>query len=179
MRRVLIGALILAVLAFVAWRVTHRTRAPRVAAPAPADTANAGVKAVKLYFGATDGDGLVTETREVMDASDVHTRIATLVEQLDRGPLHGGVAVLPAGTAVLHAYLDDRGLLTLDLSKAFVQGFHGGSTTEWLAVASLVRTLADNVPEVKRIELACGGTSIATLGGHLALDRPLEVSEWP
>ena len=179
MRRVLIGALVVAVLAFVAWRVWHRTRTLRPVAVTVADTTTAGVKAVRLYFGTPDGDGLAVETREVMDAPDVHARIATLVQQLERGPAHGGVAVLPPGTAVLHVYLDDRGLLTLDLSRAFVQDFHGGSTTEWLAVASIVRTLGDNVPEVKRIQLACNGVAIPTLGGHLALDRPLEVSEWP
>lgn len=179
MRRVLIGALVLAVLAFAAWRGWERVRAPRHVAVLPVDTTTAGVKAVRLYFGAPDGDGLAAETREIMDSPDVHSRIAMLVQQLDRGPTRGGVAVLPHGTYVLHAYLDDRGLLTLDLSKAFMQGFHGGSTAEWLAVASLVRTLGDNVPEVKRIQLACGGAAIPTLGGHLPLDRPLDVSEWP
>jgi hypothetical protein len=46
-------------------------------------------------------------------------------------------------------------------------------------VASLVRTLGANLPEVKRVLLVCGGAPIATLGGHLALDRPLEVSAMP
>ena len=177
MRRVLIGALVLAVLAFAAWRGWERARARHVAV-LPVDTTTAGVKAVRLYFGAPDGDRLAAETRRSWTRRTC-IRVAMLVQQLDRGPAHGGVAVLPPGTYVLHAYLDDRGLLTLDLSKAFMSGFHGGSTAEWLTVASLVRTLGDNVPEVKRIQLACGGAAIPTLGGHLALDRPLDVSEWP
>jgi len=69
--------------------------------------------------------------------------------------------------------------MTLDLSRAFVQGFHGGSTAEYLAIASLVRTIADNVPEVKRLLLVCGGEPLSTLGGHLPLDRPIDVSDWP
>jgi hypothetical protein len=80
---------------------------------------------------------------------------------------------------VLHVYLDDRGLMTLDLSRAFQQGFHGGSSAEYLAVASLVRTIGANLPEVKRVLLVCGGAPIASLGGHLPLDRPIEVSELP
>ena len=50
---------------------------------------------------------------------------------------------------------------------------------EYLAVASLVRTLGANLPEVKRILIVCGGRPMATLGGHLPLDQPLDVNDWP
>jgi hypothetical protein len=69
--------------------------------------------------------------------------------------------------------------MTLDLSGAFRQRFRGGSATEYLAIASLVRTLSANLPEVKRLLVVCGGRPIASLGGHLALDRPLEIGDWP
>ena len=65
--------------------------------------------------------------------------------------------------------------MTLDLSRAFQQGFRGGAGAEYLAVASLVRTIGANMPEVKRVLLISGGMPIATLGGHLALDRPIDV----
>jgi hypothetical protein len=87
------------------------------------------------------------------------------------------VAALPAGTSVLHVYLDERGLMTLDLSRAFQQGFQGGSNAEYLAVASLVRTIGANIPEVQRVLLVCGGNPLPTLGGHLPLDRPIEVGD--
>ncbi|MBI1799349.1 MAG: GerMN domain-containing protein, partial [Candidatus Eisenbacteria bacterium] len=69
--------------------------------------------------------------------------------------------------------------MTLDLSRAFVSGFHGGSNAEYVAVASLVRTLGANLPEVKRVLLVCDGAPIATLGGHLPLDQPFDVQDWP
>jgi hypothetical protein len=137
------------------------------------------VKAVRLYFGAADGDSLVAEPREMIEPSGLHDRVAALVAELDRGPRGRGVAVLPAGTSVLRVFLDDRGLMTLDLSGAFRQRFRGGSTAEYLAVASLVRTLGANVPEARRVVVICAGRPIATLGGHLPLDRPLDVSDWP
>ena len=71
-------------------------------------------------------------------------------------------------------YRDDHGLLTVDLSGSFRQGFRGGATAEYLAIASLVRTLAANLPEVERVLVVCAGRPIATLGGHLPLDRPLD-----
>ena len=179
MKRIVIGVMAFGVIAFVAWGWWARARAPRTAMPATADTTGTGVRAATLWFGAPDGSGLVSERRELPDAPGLHERVSALIAELERGPKAGGVAVLPSGPYLLHAYADDRGLLTLDLSRSFVQGFHGGSTAEWLAVASLVRTVGENVPEVKRVLIVCGGAPIATLGGHLPLDRPLDVSEWP
>ena len=179
MKRALIGGLLLAVLASAGWYWLGRGRPAATLAPAGADSVRVGVRAVRLYFGAASGDSLVGEPREMLEASGLHDRVAGLVAELDRGPRRRGVAVLPAGTSVLHVYLDDRGLMTLDLSGVFRQGFRGGSTAEYLAVASLVRTLGANVPEVKRVLIVCAGRPIATLGGHLPLDQPLDVSDWP
>jgi len=178
-RRVLvIGLLVACVLASLLGYGLHRR--PRTAGiPAPADSARAGVKTVRLYFGAVSGDSLVSEARELVEATTLHDRVAGLVAELDLGPRGRGVAVLPAGTSVLHVYLDDHGLMTLDLSGAFRQRFHGGTSTEYLAIASLVRTVGANLPEVKRLLVVCGGRPIASLGGHLALDRPLEIGDWP
>jgi hypothetical protein len=174
-----IGLLVACVLASLLSYGLHRR--PRTAGvAAPADSVRApGVKTVRLYFGAVSGDSLVSEVRELAEATTLHDRVAGLVAELDLGPRGHGVAVLPAGTSVLHVYLDDHGLMTLDLSGAFRQRFRGGSATEYLAIASLVRTLNANLPEVKRLLVVCGGRPIASLGGHLALDRPLEIGDWP
>jgi hypothetical protein len=34
------------------------------------------------------------------------------------------------------------------------------------------------MPDVDRVLILCGGASLHTLGGHLPLDRPLEVDRW-
>lgn len=175
----MLGLTIAAVLAWLAWRVPVPTRAPVEPASAPADTLAAGLKAVRLYFASPDGEGLVSESRELPESPTLHERAAALVAELDKGPGAAGVAALPPGTSLLHVYLDDEGLLTVDLSRAFQQGFRGGADAEYLAVASLVRTLGANLPEVKRVLIVCGGASLETLGGHLPLDRPIDVSEMP
>lgn len=179
MRRLLVGLLVIAVLAWLGWQAWRVRNAPvRPAAPA-ADSSAAGVRAMRLFFGSASGDSLVSEARELVEPASLHERVTALVAELDRGPRGRGVAVLPAGTSVLHAYLDDRGLMTLDLSGAFQRRFRGGSTAEYLALASLMRTLGSNLPDVKRVRIVCVGRPLATLGGHLPLDRPLEVSDWP
>jgi len=179
LRRLLIGTLVIAVLAWAMWRWRAAPRPSETHEAAHSDSTGAGFKAAILYFASPSGDSLVSEAREMLEVQSLHERVAALVGELDRGPSAGGVAALPAGTSVLHVYLDDRGLMTLDLARAFQQGFRGGSSAEYLAVASLVRTMGANLPEVKRVLIACGGEPLATLGGHMALDRPIEVSELP
>ncbi|HUK64210.1 MAG TPA: GerMN domain-containing protein [Dongiaceae bacterium] len=178
-RRTMLVTVVLGALVVTGWWWSRRPHSREVPAPSAADSARAGVRSVGLYFAAPGGDSLVKEAREVVDSPDVGRRIRVLVSELDRGPRGRGVAALPAGTGVLHCYLDDGGLLTLDLTGAFRQGFRGGTTAEYLAIGSLVRTLGANVPEVKRVLIICVGRPIATLGGHLPLDQPLDVHDWP
>jgi spore germination protein GerM len=148
------------------------------AVPGDADSTITTLRSTSLWFASTDGDSLTLETREIAEEPDLHARIATLIAALEQGPRQGGTRVIPEGTALLHAYLDDSGLLTLDLSLPFRQGFRGGPRAEELALGSLVRTLAANLPEVRRIRLACGGAALPTLGGHFPLDQPLDPTDW-
>lgn len=174
-----LGGLILAVLAWAAWRWSRRSGEPTVVEPAASDTVGTGFQSARLWFAAGDGEALVSEPREVIEQAGLHERVAALLDELVRGPTGAGLTLLPAGTTLRHAYLDDRGLLTLDLSGAFRSGFRGGAGAEELAVGSLVRTLGDHLPGVKRVMIVCEGVPLASLGGHLPLDRPLELADWP
>ena len=175
--RVLIGLLVVAALAFVGVQTWNAQRGPALLTGTPSDSSQAGIHSVTLWFADAGGDSLVREVRELPELTGLHERVSQLVDALVQGPARGGIAVVPNGTVVLHAYLDDRGQLTLDLSRAFQQGFHGGSREEALVVGSLVRTVGSNLPEVKRVLFACGGAPIASLGGHLPLDLPLDPHE--
>jgi spore germination protein GerM len=175
----ILGGLILAVLAWAAWRWSLRSGEMQVVDRAAADSAGTGFRSARLWFVARSGEALVSEPREVIEQSGLHERVAALLDELVRGPAGAGLTLLPAGTTLRHAYLDDRGLLTLDLSGAFRSGFRGGAGAEELAVGALVRTLGDNLPEVKRVLIVCEGVPLASLGGHLPLDRPLELADWP
>jgi hypothetical protein len=178
MRRVLIVVAVIAVLAWLAWRWAAMPARPPVATVG-VDSVGTGFKSARLFFAAPSGDSLVSEAREMAELQGVHERVAALVQALDRGPTGRGVAALPSGTSVLHVYMDDRGRMTIDLSRAFRQKFRGGANAEYLAIASLIRTVGANVPEVRSVLLVCEGTSLATLGGHVPLDQPIEVSALP
>lgn len=178
MKRLLILVGVVLVASALAWKV-WTDRAPRsVPPPVWSDSTGTGLRAVTLWFGSATGDSLVGEVRELPELPGVHERAAAAVAALEQGSREGGVRVIPAGTTVIHAYLDDAGLLTLDLSRPFRQGFAGGARTEELAIAALVRTVSACVPEAKRIRIVCGGAAFPSLGGHFPLDRPLDPEDW-
>jgi len=174
--RVFLGLLAVAAAIYAGWRL-WAPATEEVPVPAPADTTGEGVRVVTLWVAADTGDSLVALSQPMVEREDLHARLEALVEALSR-PTRRGVPALPAGTTVLHAYLDERGLLVLDLSRSFAQGFNGGSRAEDMAVGSLLRTVGANVPQVRRVLLTCDGAALASLGGHVPLDRPLEIQDW-
>ena len=121
--RVVLGLVVIAVLAWAAWRYSG-PRPVETSGSSP-DSAGVGIKATRLYFASPTGDSLVSESRELPEAQSLHERVTALVSELDRGPTAGGVAALPAGTSVIHVYLDDRGLLFMAAEGRRVVGlFH-------------------------------------------------------
>ena len=176
-RFIVLGVLLVA--AALLWRsCTSRAPAPLVE-PAANDSTGAGLRAITPWFASPEGDSLVSESREMPERPGLHERVAALVAALEQGPREAGARTLPEGTMLLHAFLDDAGLLTLDLSRPFRQGFQGGARAEELTLGSLVRTIATGVPDAKRIRIVCAGVSLPTLGGHFPLDQPLDPDDWP
>ena len=173
-------------IAVLAWALGQARRASELRANGPQgfdttaarDTGRAEPLTVRLYFASPGGDSLLGETRTVSARPGLHGRVEVLVRELVRGARHGGVPLLPPGTSVRHVYVDHRGLMTLDLTPAFRDRFHGGSTAEYFALGSLVRTLLDNVPEARAVRFACAGEPLETLGGHFACDPPFERADF-
>jgi spore germination protein GerM len=170
--------LVLIALALFARQWFDRRQEPEPLPVAP-DSAETSVRSVALWFASPEGDSLVLEPRDLAEPADFHARLAALVAALEQGPRGDAARTLPQGTELLHAYLDEAGILTLDLSLTFRQGFQGGARAEELTVASLVRTVSANVPEARRIRIVCGGAAFSSLGGHFPLDRPLDPDDWP
>ena len=178
LRRWIVLGLVLIVLALVARQGFDR-RNQLDPLPVAPDSSASSVRSATVWFASAEGDSLVPEPRDLPEQADLHTRVAALVAALEQGPRGEAARTLPEGTTLLHAYLDETGLLTLDLSLAFRQGFQGGARVEELIVGSLVHTVSANVPEAKRIRIVCGGAAFSSLGGHFPLDRPLDPDDWP
>jgi hypothetical protein len=167
-----------AVVALVGWYFTRREAAEpalsvgEVALPR-------GLRSATLFFASPAGDSLVAIERQVLETERVTETVRGLIDELVRGPGTASArAVFPGGVSVRHVFLDESGGVYVDFSADFARRFRGGSTAEYLVLASLVRTLAVNLPTVNAVVVTVGGHPVSTLGGHFGLEEPLAVSEW-
>jgi spore germination protein GerM len=78
---------------------------------------------------------------------------------------------LAAGADIPDVYLVDPGLAVIDTNAAFADSHRSGVLVEELTVASLVQTLAANVPGVNRVKILVNGKERPTLAGHADLTQ--------
>ena len=83
---------------------------------------------------------------------------------------------LGPGAEVRDVYLVDPGLAVIDVNDAFADGHRSGVLVEELTVASLVQTLAANIPGINRVKILVGGQERQTLAGHADLSCTYDVS---
>jgi spore germination protein GerM len=105
-------------------------------------------------------------------------QVRAVYRELVAGPAENHVALFPEGTELVNAYLTPRGTLYLDWNRTLVTGFRGGSGRERLLLWSIVRTAAENLPEVEQVAILVDGNPVESIGGHYDVLAPLAVSEW-
>jgi hypothetical protein len=76
---------------------------------------------------------------------------------------------LGPGSEVRAVYLVDPGLVVIDLNAALANGHRSGVLEEELTIASLIQTLAANIPGILRVKILVEGKERETLAGHADL----------
>jgi hypothetical protein len=76
---------------------------------------------------------------------------------------------LAPGAEIRQVFLVDPGLAVIDINSAFVEGQVSGVLPEELTIASLVQTLATNMPGLTRVKFVVDGKEQETLAGHADL----------
>lgn len=137
-----------------------------------------GIRGVYLYFAVPGSDLVAAEYRDVVVKDRAADRVRAIYRELLAGSGGSYESPIPSGVELLNAYYTSRGILYLDWSRALVSEFRGGSGRERQILASIVRTAADNLPDVREIAILVEGNPIETIGGHYDLMSPLSVSEW-
>src|SRR5271155_3189009 len=97
---------------------------------------------------------------------------ALLALYLDKSSPHP----LPEGADIRSVYLVDPGLAVIDINAAFADGHRSGVLSEELTVASLIQTLAANLPGVLKVKILVEGKQRETLAGHADLSGFFDVS---
>ncbi len=145
------------------------------ASPAPPDGAAGAAErriSVRLYFEAPEGNGLLSEEREIVFSDDLPGQLRTLVEELVRGPTSELLPTLPPQTRVLEVFVTARGVAYVNLSGE-ATGLPGGSKSELLTVYSVVNSLVTNFPAVSRVQILVEDRIVSSFSGHVDLSRPL------
>jgi hypothetical protein len=83
---------------------------------------------------------------------------------------------LAPGAEVRDVYLVDPGLAVIDTNDAFADGHRSGVLVEELTLASMVQTLAANIPGINRVKILVGGKERETLAGHADLSCTYDVA---
>lgn len=144
--------------------------------PAPVSSGDPKVK-VRMYWGSkSEAAQLVPVTLELPLSSDPVLRAKQILNTLLAGPVDPDARTLPPDAALLAFYLLPDGTAVADFSEALASSIPSGIESEQLAVDSIARTLAANVPQAQRLKILIHGQEVDTLAGHLDLTQPFQVS---
>jgi hypothetical protein len=144
--------------------------------PAPVSSGDPKVK-VRMYWGSKSAAGqLVPVTLELPLSSDPVLRAKQILNTLLAGPVDPDARTLPPDAALLAFYLLPDSTAVADFSEALASSIPSGIESEQLAVDSITRTLAANVPQAQRLKILIHGQEVDTLAGHLDLTQPFQVS---
>lgn len=151
-------------LAFMFWALSDTLFPPDVQEAA----AKRERREVVLLFSDSNERFLVQEKRLIPKGKDVVSQAEEIVRALVEGPKMGHVRTIPAGAKLQGIRIAD-GTATLNFDNAFIEQHPGGTASEVATVYSLANTLAQNLPEVRRIRIQVGGKDITTIKGHIDL----------
>ncbi len=138
------------------------------------------LRSALVYFVKGDGETLVGEKRELAPADPSRESLARLlIDELARGPiLPDHHPVTPPSLEVTGIFFDDMGGLYFDFVGSSLRDWGWGSSSEFLFVRTIVRTMAVAFPEVRRVIFLIDGARAESIAGHLDARNPFEVAEW-
>lgn len=137
-------------------------------------------KSITLFFGNREADRLLSEMREVPVEQGFEGQVKVVLAELVKGPQDSEkMSAIPAGAELLSAFwVEDTAILYLDFGRALVSNHPGGSAGEYYTIASILKTISTNFPQVAKVQLLVDGAVVESIAGHYAVDKPLNVLEW-
>ena len=132
------------------------------------------VRSVQLFYESPDMK-LVAEQRSIPLPENPAGAIPVVLRELLKGSVNGSVPRLfPADTTLRAAYLLPEGTVLVDLSgPTLTEGWATGTHQELMALHSVVQTMTTNFAAARRVRFLLNGIPPETLGGHVALSRPV------
>mgnify|MGYP001188071378 FL=1 len=132
---------------------------------------------VTLYFPQLDWTGssplaLVEESRPIFQTKDTVLVMHQIINELMKGPIEGEASIFSEQAALRQIYLLEDGTAIVDFSQEATQLLVGGVLVEFATLYSIVRSLIENVEEIKRVKFLVEGRESATFAGHISIQQP-------
>ena len=181
MKRVLAVALALGLLAIGAWKWHGRAKGPAKAASeaSPLFTGKEAKIKVRLPFPAKDKPGFAVQSAEIYQVSSQGAQIKQALNRLFEGPTAPGAnPAFPAGFKYRELFLTEKGLAVVDLDPDSVKALPGGTTSEFVALYCIVKTILDNFHDAKRVQILINGEAKESLAGHMDISGPLTLEDF-
>jgi hypothetical protein len=179
LRRAAIALMALALLLMLA-PGCGRKAAPAGNAHSPLYTGQEPKRTVRLTLPGRLQPGFVQADRSIYATASVVNQAKQILLALMAGPDPKEANAAPCfglGAAYLELYLDGKGLAVVDLPQATVDALPGGTSAEVATLYCLIRSLAQNLPNVTRVQLLIDGQTPESLRGHLDLQEPLALND--
>ena len=132
----------------------------------------------KIFWAAGAGNIEPVEIELPLSADPVE-RSKQLLQALIANPPTADQRTLPASTTVLGFYILPDGTAVADFSDSLASELPSGILSESMAVESIVRTLAANVPQLRRLKILIHGQEVDTLAGHVDLTGFFDLNPAP
>ena len=141
------------------------------------EPAQTQIQKCTLFFFDTNSLRLAGEERELELSQDVTERLKQTISELLSDSISGLYQTIPQGTLLYEVYVDEQSTAYLDFSHHLKDEHIGGTTSEALTVAAILRTVKMNFPEeIRKVQILIEGLETDTIGGHVDISKPLNLS---
>ena len=130
-----------------------------------------------LFFFDTNSLRLAGEERKLELSQDVTERLKQTITELLNDSISGLYQTIPKGTQLYEVYVDEQSTAYLDFSHHLKSEHIGGTTSEALTIAAILRTVKVNFSdEIRKVQILIEGLETDTVGGHVDISKPLNLS---
>jgi hypothetical protein len=118
---------------------------------------------------------LVLETRRIAFDLNLSDKVMVLIRELAKGSQQGMLSPIPKDTELRKVFVDRNGTAYLDfspeISKVLIQGVAG----ELILLELILRTIQENITQIKKVQILIDGNEIQTIDGHIDMSEPLSL----
>lgn len=160
-------------------QATEEQERREVVAPPISTPTDVVANAQVFWLSSTQPDRLAAVTVQLPLSADQVERAKQLIGALITNPPTSAQRTLPVGATLLSFYILPDGTAVADFSDALASEMPSGILSEWMAVNSIVQTLAANMPGITRLKILIHGQEAETLAGHIDISGFFDLHAQP